>query len=80
MLREENGRQTVVARLSQGHYFGEMALLSQAPRNATIRAATAAKFAVLGKTNFLTMVNVMPLVQEDILKKIPERAMKQVSQ
>jgi len=78
VVREEkDGGQTVLATLSPGQYFGEMALLSKAPRNATIRAAGAAKLAVLGKRNFLTMLNVMPSVHEDILKTMQERAMKQ---
>ena len=72
-----NGSTTVLARLSQGQYFGEVALLSNAPRNATVRAVAPTKVAVLGKANFLTMFNVMPSAHQDILKTIQQRAMKQ---
>ena len=60
VIREENGTETVIARLSSGQYFGEMALISNAPRNATVRAVTPAKVAILGKQNFLTMLKLMP--------------------
>ena len=76
VVREDKGTETVLAKLSTGQYFGETALLSTAPRNATVRAATAARLAVLGKRNFLTMLAVVPSTREDILKTVQERAMK----
>jgi CRP-like cAMP-binding protein len=36
--RDEKGEQVVLARLGEGEFFGEMALLSHAPRNATVVA------------------------------------------
>ena len=64
-----------VARLSQGQYFGEMALITSHPRNATVRAINEAKVAVLGKQNFLALVNLMPSTREDIMKTVNQRAM-----
>jgi cyclic nucleotide-binding protein len=64
-----------VAKLSQGQYFGEMALITSHPRNATVRAINETKVAVLGKENFLTLVNLMPSTREDIMKTVNERAM-----
>jgi hypothetical protein len=78
VLEEEGGVEKPIGVLSEGQYFGEMALLSNAPRNATVRARTAAKLAVLGKGNFLTMLSVMPHIHEDIMKTVKERAMKHV--
>ncbi|HUO34401.1 MAG TPA: cyclic nucleotide-binding domain-containing protein [Candidatus Acidoferrum sp.] len=75
VVREEGGAERVVATLSKGQYFGEMALISDVPRNATVRAVTAARLAVLGKENFLTMLRVMPRTEEDIMKTVNERAM-----
>jgi hypothetical protein len=76
VIREDNGAETVIARLSTGQYFGEMALISNAPRNATVRAVTPARVAILGKQNFLTMLNLLPRTQEDIMKTVNERAMR----
>jgi CRP-like cAMP-binding protein len=75
VVRQENGAEKVVATLSKGQYFGEMALISDAPRNATVRAVTAARLAVLGKQNFLTLLSLVPRTQEDILKTVNARAM-----
>ena len=77
VVRSENGTESVVARLSLGQYFGEMALLDSQPRNATVRTVTASKLVLLGKQNFLAMLRVMPSTREDILKTVQERAMKQ---
>jgi CRP-like cAMP-binding protein len=76
VVRAEDGAEKVIARLSAGQYFGEMALISDAPRNATVRAVTPAKVAVLGKANFLSMLKVMPSTQQDIMKTVNERAMR----
>ncbi|MFZ0886564.1 MAG: cyclic nucleotide-binding domain-containing protein [Candidatus Acidiferrales bacterium] len=76
VVRAEEGAEKVIARLSAGQYFGEMALISDAPRNATVRAVTPAKVAVLGKANFLSMLKVMPSTQQDIMKTVNERAMR----
>jgi cAMP-dependent protein kinase regulator len=67
----------VIANLSKDQYFGEMALISSAPRNATIRAVEETKVAVLGKSNFLRLLNVLPATKEDILKTVQHRAMQQ---
>jgi CRP-like cAMP-binding protein len=41
VIKEEAGVQHAVATLQAGNYFGEMALLSDLTRNATVRARTA---------------------------------------
>jgi len=77
VLREENGVESVIARLSAGQYFGEVALISNTTRNATVRAVTPARVAILGKQNFLTMLSLMPHTQQDVMKIVNERAMKE---
>jgi signal-transduction protein with cAMP-binding, CBS, and nucleotidyltransferase domain len=67
----------VIATLAKDHYFGEMALLSSSPRNATVRAVEETQVAVLGKSNFLRLLNVLPATKEDILKTVQVRAMQQ---
>jgi len=76
VTREENGAEKVIARLSTGQYFGEMALIGNESRNATVRAVTPGRVAILGKQNFLTMLKLMPHTQEDIMKTVNERAMR----
>ena len=79
VVRNGEGGETVLATLYRGQYFGEMALLANQPRNATVRALTHTQLAVLGKENFLTMVTMVPATGEDILKTVQERAMRQAA-
>jgi CRP-like cAMP-binding protein len=79
VIRNGDGGETVLAKLTGGQYFGEMALLANEPRNATVRAVTKTQLAILGKQNFLTMVSMIPATGEDILKTVQERAMQQAA-
>jgi hypothetical protein len=76
---KENGQEKIVAVLRDGEYFGEMALITSHARNATVRAVNATKVAVLGKKNFLTMLNLMPSARKDIMHTVTERAMKKAA-
>jgi hypothetical protein len=77
VLQGEGPDQRVVAKLGSGQYFGEMALINNAPRNATVRAVSESTVAVLGKQNFGTMLKLMPSTKGDIMKTVNERAMSQ---
>ncbi len=74
--REQDGEE-VLGKLGVGDYFGEMALLSNQPRNASVRALTKTTLAVLGKSNFLTLLKFLPETQEDVIDTIRERALKE---
>ena len=76
VVRNTDEGETQLAKLSSGEYFGEMALLSNDLRNATVRAVAATELATLGKGNFMTMLNVLPSTEEDILRTIQARAMR----
>lgn len=67
VLRGEAGQEVVVATLGPGQYFGEMALLANEPRNATIRAVGSCALSQLGKHNFLTLLETLPATRKDIL-------------
>lgn len=65
-----------VARLSAGNYFGEMALLNDQPRNATILAVGSVKCLKLGRREFDSMLGPLSSVLENngnkrILKMFP---------
>jgi len=65
---------SVIRTLGPGDYFGEIALITDAPRSATIRAISAVELAVLGKRNFLNMMRLVPSTEEAILRTVQERA------
>ncbi len=79
VVKTEDGKEDVIATLGKDQYFGEMALISSAPRNATIRAVEETQVAALGKSNFLRLLNVLPATKEDVLKTVQQRAMQQAA-
>jgi hypothetical protein len=75
IVRTPDGAAPVVlARLGQGNFFGENALLTEGPRNATVRATVPTKLAILGKENFLALCKMVPAARQDILKTARERS------
>lgn len=60
MIRQENGLENVIAKLSEGEYFGEKALISSAPRNVTTRAVMPTRVGIIRKRSFFAMIIVMP--------------------
>jgi hypothetical protein len=74
VLKHEDGRDSVVAVLKDGEYFGEMALLSSNRRNATVRARTATYVGLVGKENFLTMMSLVRSTRDDVTKTVQQRA------
>jgi CRP-like cAMP-binding protein len=62
-----------LADLSTGDFFGEMALLDQPRRSASVRATTPIKLLVMGRQEFLSMIGGMPPVEARVRAKIAER-------
>ncbi|MCX6923599.1 MAG: cyclic nucleotide-binding domain-containing protein [Verrucomicrobia bacterium] len=79
VIRELNGLPQVIDRMGKDDYFGETALLTNARRNATIRAASKLRVAVLGKANFQALLSVLPATKQDMLKTVQARAMAAVT-
>jgi cytochrome P450/CRP-like cAMP-binding protein len=62
-----------VARLGSGRYFGEIGLLTGAPRNATVRATTEVTVMELDREGFLTMVEECDLTSQELARMMRER-------
>lgn len=64
--KEADGHQVEVMTLRKGDYFGELALLNDAPRAATIRAMSRLKVATLGKKAFTRLLGpVVDIIQRN---------------
>ncbi len=61
------------ATLGPGSFFGEMALLDQGPRSATVTAETDMRLLVLGSREFSALVNEVPTVGVRIMRGLAER-------
>jgi ATP-binding cassette subfamily B protein len=63
-----------LARLTEGDQFGEMALLKQAPRNATVTARTDCLFLTLPRQAFHDLLLATPDVRREVERIAKERA------
>jgi putative ABC transport system ATP-binding protein len=64
VAREGESRQ--VAKLGQGDFFGEAALISGEPRNATVRALDALESYTLGKDDFKNVIEASPSFRDEL--------------
>ncbi len=65
---EEDGTQRQVRTLGAGDFFGEIALLTQKPRTATVAARSNTILYTLGKADFQALVNAGTTLKEELLK------------
>lgn len=61
------------ASLGPGAFFGEMALLDQGPRSATVTAETDMHLLVLSSRSFSSLIDEVPLVARRIMTVLAER-------
>lgn len=65
--------EVVIARLGQGAYFGEMALLSDAPRNASVRAVTDLTTLAIERDDFQSLFSSIPAFERSIREVLNQR-------
>ncbi len=73
VVRESDGQEQVINTLGAGRCFGEEALLTGNPRNATIRVAQASVLYVLGKEDFQEAVSASDSLREELRKALFDR-------
>jgi CRP-like cAMP-binding protein len=62
-----------IATLGPGQYFGELALLDRAPRNATVVAETDMRLLVLGQREFSGILDEVPSLTHKLLSAMAVR-------
>jgi CRP/FNR family transcriptional regulator len=74
-VRQKGGAQRSrrVATLGAGSYFGELALLDPAPRNATVAATTPVTLAAISARVFRTLLRDVPAMNEKLLTGMARR-------
>jgi ATP-binding cassette subfamily B protein len=72
VIREDSKEQLAI--LSDGDYFGEMALLSEEPRNATVRAVGPCLCLTLQRDQFLNLLGREPVLRKEMERVAAARA------
>jgi NADH dehydrogenase len=72
VVREKDGAQQHLADLGGGDYFGEMAVLADVSRNATIRATTAMEVLLIPKEDFNLLKTAVPAFG-DVFKELAKQ-------
>lgn len=62
-----------IAELRPGNYFGEMALLDQGPRSATVTADSDTELVVIGQREFAAVLEEVPAVAHKLLVAMASR-------
>ena len=71
VVLSRDGRE--LATMGAGAYFGEMTLLTRAPRSATATAATPVRLAVINQGNFDLLVRENPVLVRGLLEELARR-------
>ena len=61
-------------RMEGGSFFGEMALLSSRPRNATVKAVTPVRVLVVHESGFRRLLRDSPQIELRVLRTLADRA------
>ena len=72
--RGADGAQVVVNQLGPGDYFGEIGLLKNAPRNATVRAKTSLEVMAMDQAAFTRLMESSQQAQSEVRRVAEERA------
>jgi hypothetical protein len=73
LKKQPDGSQEVIKHLGPGDHFGEMALLRNAKRNATIRAVTPVEVFSMKPASFFALYSHFPGLREQIDKVMQDR-------
>ena len=71
--REIDGREVVLSYVASGNYIGEMALLNDAPRNATVRAAIETETLWMEAEKFRALLDDVPELHDRIWDRARDR-------
>jgi CRP-like cAMP-binding protein len=69
----EDGREKILELLGEGSFFGEMALLDQAPRSATVKTLAPARLLALSRNDFLSLLRRSPDLAMNVIQELSRR-------
>ena len=75
-VSDEDGKTNIINRLGPGEYFGELSLIDEEPRSASVEAVTRCKISILSRKYFVDYIEQHPRVAVGLLKGIGQRLRK----
>lgn len=72
-LTDNVGREVTLSLLEPGDYFGELALLDEAPRSASVMAVTRSEVLQIPRTAFLELIEVYPACLQLVVRNLVGR-------
>ncbi len=73
---DDNGKEVILSILGQGDFFGEMALLDDLPRSATVVALDKSELFIIHRRDFLDLIERTPKVATALLRELTLRLRK----
>ncbi|MEM7292279.1 MAG: cyclic nucleotide-binding domain-containing protein [Pseudomonadota bacterium] len=75
-ISNEQGREVVIAQLAEGEHFGEMSLIDEKPRSASIITRSACEISLIQKDDFHRMLASNPELSLAVMRGLSERLRK----
>jgi cAMP-dependent protein kinase regulator len=72
--QDDSGRESEIAHLSDGDYFGEVGLMEGGTRTASVRAKTAVDVMVLDRASFSKWLSEAPFISQELKQTAQQRA------
>ncbi len=72
-VSDDEGREVILNIQGPGEYFGEIALIDQAPRSASVMTLEAAKVSVLSKPDFERCLAENPRIAVELIRSLAQR-------
>ncbi|HFC04287.1 MAG TPA: cyclic nucleotide-binding domain-containing protein [Rhizobiales bacterium] len=80
ILVNQNGNEIVVAQVGENAVIGEIAVLCEVPRTATVRATTKLSTLKIDKETFLRLIREFPDMGIEIMRELADRLTKTTSE
>jgi CRP/FNR family cyclic AMP-dependent transcriptional regulator len=72
-VSDRDGKINIVNRLGPGDYFGELSLIDEGPRSASVEALSKCRMSILSRTDFISFIEQHPRVAVSLLKGMGRR-------
>lgn len=72
-VSDENGKTNIVNRLGPGEYFGELSLIDEGPRSASVETVSKCRMSILSRRYFVDYIEQYPRVAVSLLQGMGQR-------